>query len=243
MVLTPEKAIVSFRLAGIGSRLFAHILDLIILSVILMFVAMFFAFTFTWISPEGTFGLINLLMLLIGFLYFIISESAWNGQTPGKKIMGIKVVSIDGTPATFAQISYRNLLRPADLFPGMYLAGFIAMFLNERSQRIGDLAASTIVIHIPAPQRNFVPTPHRAGIHPFEEAVGTLDRMTMDEYAAVKRFADRFPELPPTVQMRSVAEIWDPFAEKHGIDPVENVHPVYLAEAVVMKFGRQKKLF
>jgi hypothetical protein len=66
--------------------------------------------------------------------------------------------------------------------------------------------------------------------------------MTLEEYFAIKRLCDRFPELPPETQKRSIGEIWQPFAEKHAIEPVAGVHPVYLMEAVIMRYGRQHKL-
>jgi hypothetical protein len=66
--------------------------------------------------------------------------------------------------------------------------------------------------------------------------------MTVDEYNALRRFADRFPEFPVRVQSQLVQEVWIPFATRHDIPVLPNVHPVYLAEAVVMRYGRQKGL-
>jgi hypothetical protein len=177
------------------------------------------------------------------FLYFTLFEWLWNGQTIGKRAMSLRVVSHDGTPVTLRGAVYRNLLRPADFLPVLYFAGVIAMFMNERSQRMGDLAAGTIVVHEARANPHYQVTPHHAGVHPFEESIGPLSTMTMEEYFAIKRLCDRFPELPPSVQVRSVEEVWAPFAEKEKIEPIEGVHPVYQMEAVVMKYGRNKRLF
>ncbi len=243
MVLTPEKAVVSFRIAGIGGRIVAQIIDLFILAAMDAALIFIIALTGVILSPEVAGGIIMFALSASFFLYFILFEWLWNGLTPGKKASGVRVVSYDGTPITVRAAVYRNLMRPADFMPVLYFAGLIATFMNEKSQRMGDLVAGTIVIHEAKLFPHYTPTPHHAGIHPFEESIGQLPTMTLEEYFAIKRLCDRFPELPPTIQIRSVEEIWKPFAEKERIEPIDNVHPVYQMEAVVMKYGRKKKLF
>lgn len=243
MVLTPEKAVVSFKIAGIGGRAMAHVLDALILLVTMIAITMLLGVMGVVLGDEVTGGLVFFTLGAWMFLYFILSEWLWNGYTLGKKAMGVRVVSLDGTPITLRGAAYRNLMRPADFLPVFYFAGFIATFMNEKSQRLGDLVAGTIVVYEPKPNPLYQITPHHAGIHPFEESVGQLATMTMEEYFAIKRLCDRFPELPPTVQVRSVDEIWRPFAEKEHIEPLPGVHPVYQMEAVVMKYGRKRKLF
>jgi uncharacterized RDD family membrane protein YckC len=244
MVLTPEKTVVGFRVAGVGARVGAHFIDLIVLYMFWNIV--FFAATVLLFATgdETPLGLAVFLVLASVFLYFMLFEWLWGGQTLGKKAMNVRVVSHDGTPVTLRGAVYRNLLRPADFLPVLYFAGLVAMFMNERSQRLGDLAAGTIVIHEARPNPHYQVTPHHVEKpHPFEDAIGPLSTMTMDEYFAIKRLCDRFPELPPSVQVRSVEEVWRPFAEKEKIEPLPGVHPVYQMEAVVMKYGRDKRLF
>lgn len=195
------------------------------------------------VASEAFMGVYMFVSAASFFVYFILFEWLWNGYTPGKKAVGIKVVSFDGTPVTLRGATYRNLMRPGDFLPLFYFTGFIACFLNEKSQRIGDLAAGTIVIYEAKPNPHYMITPHHAGAHPFENSVGALATMTMEEYFAIKKLADRFPELPPSIQHRSVEDIWLPFAKKERIEPVPGVHPVYLMEAVVVRYGRTHKLF
>ncbi|HXH61847.1 MAG TPA: RDD family protein [Fimbriimonadaceae bacterium] len=242
-VLTPEKVAVSFPIASIGSRLVAQLVDIVILVASTTGIAMLVGLILSLISFELATGMEIFLISAWMFLYFIVFEWLWNGRTPGKAAMNIKVVSHDGTPVTLRGAVYRNFMRIADFLPTFYFAGFVACFMNERSQRLGDLVAGTLVIHEPKTSPTYAMTPHHAGIHPLEESVGQLNTMTMEEYFTIKRLCDRFPELPPTVQVRSVEEIWRPFAEKEGIQPLPNVHPVYQMEAVVMRYGRQRKLF
>jgi hypothetical protein len=179
---------------------------------------------------------------LMPFLYFILLEWLWNGCTLGKKAAGLRVRMQDGTPITFAAALGRNLLRPADFLPMLYLAGVIAMFTNPRSQRIGDLVANTIVCYERRPSQQYSIAPHSVGIHPFEEAVGNLRGMSLEEYDALRRLCDRFPELTEERQRKLLNEIWLPFALRRNVPEVAGVHPLYLAEAVVMKYGRQHGL-
>jgi uncharacterized RDD family membrane protein YckC len=238
-VLTPEKVVVTYRLAGLGSRIFAQLLDLLIAGG-LMIAAIF---SLTFILPRGLLDLFVGLIFTFGTLaYFALFEGLWNGQTIGKKSLGLRVRMVDGTPVTFAGAFYRNLLRPADALPIGYLVGFVAMFTNERSQRIGDLAAGTVVVHEPKGMPLFTPAPYKYGEHPFEYLVGDLRGMTIEEYFAIKRLCDRFPELGQDVQARTLSEVWEPFVRRYDIPPIANVHPIYLMEAVVMRYGRQNAL-
>lgn len=237
-VLTPDKVVVTYRLAGLGSRIGAQIIDLLIIA------AASILFAQVAVIALGPLGQV---LAMVGlsfapFIYFILMEGLWNGQTIGKKASRLRVRMSDGTPVTFGAAFYRNLLRPADFLPILYLVGFVAMFTNERSQRIGDLAAGTVVVHEPRGEVRFTPAPYKVGEHHFEYLVGELRGMTIEEYFAIKRLCDRFPELGLTVQRQMLAEIWDPFVQKYKIPPIANVHPVYLMEAVVMKYGRQQAL-
>ena len=82
----------------------------------------------------------------LALAYPIFLEWRWQGQTIGKRIMGLQVVDEAGLRLTFSQVAVRNLLRIVDSMPGFYLVGGVSMVLNTKSQRLGDLAANTIVI-------------------------------------------------------------------------------------------------
>jgi uncharacterized RDD family membrane protein YckC len=237
LILSPEKTVLSFNIARLGSRVYAQLLDVFILISLLILLSVIF-------QSLGSFGApIMMVLLSIGpFLYFILLEGLWNGQTLGKKALSIRVRMGDGTPITFAAALGRNLLRPADFLPMGYFLGMLAVFTNERSQRLGDRVANTIVLHDKRAEPRFSPAPYVLGVHPFEEHVGELRGMNNEEYVALKRMCDRFPELSANVQERLIAEVWYPLQAKYGISPVSNVHPVYLAEAVVMKYGRRHGL-
>lgn len=233
LLLSPEKTVLSFNLARLPSRVWAQLMDALLLTFGL----------FLLILALGALGVTGLgLFLLLSslgpFLYFVLLEGLWNGQTLGKKALGIRVRMSDGTPITFGASLARNLLRPADFLPVAYFAGMIAVFTNPRSQRLGDMAAGTIVIQDKRAVPQFSPAPYVLGVHPFESHVGELRGMTNEEYTTLKRLCDRFPELSSNVQDRLIRDVWDPFAYRFHIASINQVHPVYLAEAVVMKYGR-----
>lgn len=240
ILLSPEKAVLSIRLASLASRALAHALDLfvyVILVAITYMVLGILAVTRT-IDLEAVNALFGFFSLTGLFLYFILFEALWNGQTLGKKALGIRVRMADGTPVTPQAAIGRNILRPADVLPTAYFVGLVAMFTNTRSQRIGDIAANTIVVHDRRPQPVFQPAPHVFGEHRYESQVGELRGMTLEEYIALKRFCDRYPELPAAAQGRFVGEVWDPLSRRLGIPNLPEAHPLLLAEAVVMKYGR-----
>jgi uncharacterized RDD family membrane protein YckC len=240
-VLSPEKTILTYRLAALGSRIVAHLFDLILLMAVIMGVNITVAMVLS-ADPMLAQVITGIASILGTFLYFILLEGLWNGQTVGKKALGIRVRMTDGTPVTFTAALGRNLMRLADFVPGFYFAGMLAMFTTPRSQRLGDLVSGTVVVMERRAIPRFTPAPHVAGIHPLEQYVGDLRGMTNEEYIALRRFADRFPELPVDVQKRLIVEVWHPIANRRGVRSMPNVHPIYLAEAVVMKYGREHGL-
>lgn len=242
VVLSPEKTILTYRLAGLGSRILAHLLDIAILYAVMTGAAVVLSIVFAFLSPGLGSLVVSMLVVTLPFLYFILFEGLWNGQTPGKKAGGVRVRMADGTPITFRAAVARNLIRPADMIPATYFAGIIAILTNPRSQRLGDMVAGTVLVYEKRPVANYAPAPHTAGIHPFESQVGSLRGMTIEEYNALRRLCDRFPELPKDIQERMMADIWNPIAMRRKVPSIPNVHPLYLAEATVMKYGREHGL-
>jgi uncharacterized RDD family membrane protein YckC len=234
-ILTPEKAIVGYKLASVGSRGIAHLIDWIVIA------AIYVLGLFAVLGTGGTMiGALLILVYLGWAAYFILFEGLWNGQTLGKRAMGIRVRMADGTAITFVAAIGRNFLRFADFVPAGYMLGMIAMFTNPKSQRIGDLASGTIVVLERRGEPRFSPAPYVLGIHPMEEAIGDLRGMSQEEYVALKQLCDRFPELPATVQSRLIRDVWKPIAIRRAIPDLPGIHPIFLAEATVMKYGRER---
>ena len=220
----------------------AHLIDLLAVAGLCFGILVLIGMTIQRADTEFATGVSLFVVSFVPFAYFIMQEGLWNGQTIGKRLSGVRVRMADGTPITFAAAIGRNVLRPADMLPGPYFVGLLAIFTNPKSQRLGDLVSNTIVTHEQRVSRIEIAAPHAAGIHPLEQHVGELRGMTIEEYNTLRRYCDRFPELSPETQVKLTTEIWEPIAERRKILVVPNVHPIYLAEAVVMKYGRQHGL-
>jgi uncharacterized RDD family membrane protein YckC len=153
---TPDHVVLRYQLAGAGNRGFAAIVDFLI-AVILMF-AIGFAFqALTTLDPtlDDWSGWVAFLELLIAWLYFVLLEWLWNGQTIGKRLFGLRVISEDGEPARFVAVIVRNLVRVVDFLPLLYGLGVVTLIVSSRSQRLGDYAGGTFVVRAPNPRRNW----------------------------------------------------------------------------------------
>ncbi len=243
LILTPEKVVVSYNLAAIGSRVLAKLIDLVVLYVLTTGVVLSVMFVILLLPGEMK-ALVEVIVVLIStfcvFIYFIASETLMKGQTIGKMAVGIRVMMVDGTPLTFLAAVYRSLILAADL--ALPFIGLTSMFVTPKRQRVGDMASGTLVVYDGRPKWKYHPSPHREGIHPLEDQVGDLRGMTLEEYLAIKRLCDRFPELPNEVQQKSIDDLWVPFAQRFKIPERPDIHPIYLMEATVMKYGRIKNM-
>lgn len=146
---TPENVRFAYEIAGIGSRFMAALVDttLILLLQLTVFVPLLL---FTNLLDESGWSVLLGVAVFISFVllwgYYIFFEALWNGQTPGKRWVGLRVVQLSGLPMTFSEVIIRNLVRVVDFLPGAYGLGVITMFFQAQSRRLGDLAAGTLVV-------------------------------------------------------------------------------------------------
>jgi uncharacterized RDD family membrane protein YckC len=153
-VLTTEKVPISYRVAGLGARFLAWLVDfLLILG--LGLIGWLLSLPLELGRPGLGMAMMFLWWFTVSWSYFLLFEWLWKGQTPGKRLLGIRVVQLNGTAVTFFQSAVRNLLRLADalpipipspIFPGGL--GFLIAAGNRESRRLGDLAAGTLVVHV-----------------------------------------------------------------------------------------------
>jgi len=146
IVETPELVTFQYRIAGLGTRSLAQLLDGCLLMAGL-WESIILALLIARLGGEASavVALIVLPFLLLAG-YFPAFELAWSGQTPGKRALGIRVVGRSGEPVSGMQVAIRNLLRVIDFLPAYYGIGVVTMFINRQSRRLGDLAAGTIVV-------------------------------------------------------------------------------------------------
>lgn len=164
IIETPERVPLAFALASIGNRFLAVAIDHAIQYLTMFLIAwIFISITgFGQTGSDDTFGQMLMempkwtiaIMILVIFVifaaYFILFEWLWNGQTPGKRLLKLRVIREDGRPLTLWEAIARNLLRIFDAVPGfvipVYSVGLIVIFLSSRDQRMGDIFAGTVVI-------------------------------------------------------------------------------------------------
>jgi uncharacterized RDD family membrane protein YckC len=252
-VVTPENIPLHLELAGLGSRFGALLVDLAIqavtLLVVLIVAGIVAAFTQSfWGTAAGralsgwvTAGAI-LLAFIILFGYFILFETVWNGQTPGKKIFNLRVVRDGGYPLTFLASATRNLVRLADFLPVAFAAGALSVFFHAQYKRLGDLAAGTLVVK-ERPVFSLMPfgaavAPGAAAAGPQAggEAAATLaragirhpsDELTRDEQDLLRRFARRRWEMAPDDAERLAYRLVVPLVPRLNLTFVAGAPPRY----------------
>ena len=144
-VLTPEYVEFRFTLAGIYSRFLAWLLDAVIViagtSVVLIVLNAVMSF-----FPGFASALSMVVYFLVDWGYAITLETAWSGQTVGKRVMNLRVIQESGVRIGFYHAALRNLARPVDRLPILYLVGGLTALLSRSHQRLGDMLAGTIVV-------------------------------------------------------------------------------------------------
>ncbi len=162
IIETPERVPLAFALASIGNRFLAVLIDHFIQYMAILIVAWAFI---SWSGigdldaapnellaqmSKWTIALMIVILFLIFAGYFIFFEWLWNGQTPGKRLLKLRVIREDGRPITLWEAVARNLLRIFDAIPGfvvpIYSLGLVSIFMSSRDQRFGDMFAGTVVI-------------------------------------------------------------------------------------------------
>lgn len=152
---TPENVTFDYDIAGIGSRFLAALMDTAIIVLLQVILFGTFILIASLVSSEpATNSLVGWMLAIAGIIsfiffwgYYIFFEILWNGQTPGKRQVGLRVIRADGTPVTASEVVIRNLVRIIDFLPTLYGIGVVTMFINPSSRRVGDLAAGTLVVH------------------------------------------------------------------------------------------------
>ena len=147
-VQTPEGVVFNLRVAGLFTRFLAWSIDGAVILTASSIIGKIGALL-KFISPDFASALLVVSYFVVSIGYGIFTEWHWRGQSWGKRILRLRVMDASGLKLQLSQIVIRNLLRPVDLLPALYLLGGTISFWNRRGQRLGDLAANTVVISVP----------------------------------------------------------------------------------------------
>lgn len=226
-LVTPEAVELQFETAGLGSRTLAVLIDLAIQGVMVV-VASIPLFVLADAGGSATAGIVVALVVVSVILlgYPIAFETLWRGRTPGKAALGLRVVTTDGAPIRFRHAAVRGFLTLVDLYLTSGAGAVLSMLFTRDSQRLGDLAAGTLVLR----QRTGAqaPAPVSFPVPPgYEAYAATLDPagLTGDDHVAVRSFLLRAAGLPPDARFSLGAQIATTVAGHMGHTPPAGLHP------------------
>ncbi len=203
-VETPEGVALSLRAAGPVPRAMAWLIDLVI-RVGVIFVSLMIL----GVMGETGVGLWLVALFLIVWAYPIVFEVFGNGQTLGKRVLGLRVVCDNGAPVGWMPSLVRNLLRAVDMLPALYGVGLLSTLIDPSARRLGDIAAGTVVVHVDADVRShnapavpplMLPVPlqpdEQVALVSFAERATLISRERQEELAGL---------LVPLTQLRGAA--------------------------------------
>lgn len=223
---TPEQVHLEFVLADIGSRFMAVFADTMIwlLAYLVLAILDETALGGLMFSRLGSYQLwLKAAVIFLDFClfwgYYAAFEALWNGQTPGKRWAGIRVIKETGRPINAFEAIARNLIRVIDLVPFLppYAVGIVTMLLNSKNRRLGDFVAGTLVVHDKKSQESdlFFNTPEKSP----EFAVYQAARLGVPEVELIETFLARRLDIPQDVRQQSALRIANMISTKLGIDP------------------------
>ncbi len=232
---TPEGVPLELTLAGVGSRFAAALIDYVFQIIILVALALVLSYG-AGLSP-GT-SAVSAAVWIVGFFlvfwgYDVAFEVLNSGRTPGKAWNGLRVVLESGAAVTFVPSAVRNVIRIIDLIPGNYLVGVTAILVTKRNQRVGDLAAGTLVI------REARKLPPEVEVAPAVQApawdTSAVDQQELDAVAA---FLARRNELEPGARIQIAAELAGRLRPKVGGAIARDGDEIFLERLLAAKRGR-----
>ncbi|WP_321189698.1 RDD family protein [Siminovitchia sp. FSL H7-0308] len=253
-IKTPEYVSLQFKLAGLGSRATAFLIDSAILMVanLLMYVIAFVILTGEMVLFDTSsislflFGIIIIMMFVIYWGYFIAFEFFSGGRTIGKKLIGIRVIQDNGHSLTLLSSFIRNLLRIIDALPGSYLVGIFMIFFHPQHKRVGDLVAGTIVVHERKAQSKKSLSPvekeiSRRGLakHDLDLGEWALDSLGAKDWKLIKTYGNRLSGLTAHERSALTKQTADILFGKLGMDMSEK-EQVELENALLVLYLHMK---
>lgn len=233
-VETPEQIALSYSIAGIGSRGAAAAIDTLItfamlvgMTAVLLIAAGHVDAKTTKAPPSSSWVLAFyfIAQFVVMWGYYVIFEGVWDGQTPGKRIMKLRVVRDGGFSVTFGASAVRNLLRVVDAF-GVYLVAIVVALMNTSRKRLGDIVAGTFVVkeervQVRSISQQAIPEQHRA----------MITRLTDEEYSVLERYVERRSTLDPERRDAIVVQLARRFTNHLPVDAAPRGSLVRLYES------------
>ncbi|HWG17086.1 MAG TPA: RDD family protein [Acidobacteriaceae bacterium] len=262
-IATPELVAIEFPLAGLGSRFVAVLLDYLLQAAVVIILTIVFLVLLSGLSSRAvggtgasaaggdlstkwTIAILIAIPFLLEWAYFALFEAFWHGQTPGKRIMKIRVIQQTGRPVSLFESLGRNLVRIIDMLPTAYAIGVICMFITKSQQRLGDLIAGTLVVHerpLEAPlesigsSRTFTSGVFQPAVAAPPPRVSQLPtdavaRLTMADLQTLEHYLARRLDVPMETRAMLAARISQNIAQKMNYAIPDGMHQeAFLEEA------------
>jgi uncharacterized RDD family membrane protein YckC len=250
---TPELVPIELPLAGIGSRFVAVLVDMLIWGAAMVVVSLVFWVVLPGIgafskrSAQWAAAVYVFLVFALNWGYFTLFEAFWNGRTPGKRAAKIRVIQQSGRPIGVFEAMARNLIRYIDQIPFFYGVGVIAVFATRQHQRLGDLAAGTVVVRDREPeaplwadsgslslaqqmpgQNALIPEPHTAVTLP----ASGIAKLSAADLEILEGFLARRLDLPLETRGALAKRIAEAIQAKSGLQQPQQVSVETFLEAV-----------
>ncbi|MEM7153853.1 MAG: RDD family protein [Myxococcota bacterium] len=215
---TPEHVTLRLRLAGPWRRGLAYAIDGLIRGfIVLMLLVLISMAEGSSAFNEQSTGMALIVIFVVEWGYYVLLESMWSGQTPGKRVLALRTVKEGGFPMGFVDSVLRNLLRAADWLPVGGCVGIVCSSIDPRFRRLGDMVAGTVVIH---ENRARLLRGQADEVPPTADELATLPHrvpLQADERRALERFVPRRNTLAPARE-EELAELLAPrIAERLGV--------------------------
>lgn len=232
-IVTPENIAFHYILAGPFRRLPAYLIDCAICVSTLMIALIIISLVGSVSDLAGIgFGMWLVLVFLASWFYFALFETFWNGQTPGKRLLGLRVLGSDGRPINALQAVLRNVLRSVDSLPlwgpaaefgvPFYMLGLAAMAANRRYQRLGDLACGTIVVvERRSTLRGVVPMAHPEVVR-FAQTLPVTFMPSRALGHALSTYVGRRDRFSPARRLEIARVLAEPLGQRLGLPPTTN---------------------
>jgi uncharacterized RDD family membrane protein YckC len=227
-VVSIENVPLSFQVAGLGSRFVAWLLDFVVI-VGLFLVSMYIGAAYESARQGFGIAIVMLLTFAVQWGYFLLFEWLWHGQTPGKRMVGIRVIDLQGASISFGQSAMRNLLRVVDglplvipdVVPVMYGFGFLAAATNPEQRRLGDLAAGTLVVRVGSSSAPLAALQREFGgpVQKTQALRTRLEQLTREQKDTLVDLCLRRDQLRVRERSRLFAAVADYFRERWKMAP------------------------
>jgi uncharacterized RDD family membrane protein YckC len=243
---TPESVELEFVLAGVGNRTYALMIDYLIWSSILLLLLVIWGFLFSqlaWLQVDPMRQWLAAIQVLILFAvyigYFILFETLWRGQTPGKRYVKIRVIRDDGRNVGIQQSILRSLLRPID---DILCLGLLFILFTAQEKRLGDWVAGTILIQEGQAVTNqkITLSPAASDLAVRLTEIGRVVSLTPDEFATIRKYLYRYPTLTPAAKTQVSDRLAQQLLERLELadrPPTRDAH--LMIEAVFLAYQQQ----